>query len=300
MATGSGINDTQGAVLVTGASSGIGLETAVHLASHGFKVYATMRDLSRRAELDAECARRNARLEVLQLDITDPGSIQATVARVLDEAGALYGLVNNAGIVLQGFFEDLTNQEIRDLFETNFYGTLALTRAVLPHMRQARRGRIIIVTSVSGKIGSLALSAYSSSKFALEGFGEALAREVEPLGLHVSLVAPGIVKTGIWDPARGVASGAQDPESPYYPWLQQFQRMSLDLIAKARVSREDVARTIHLALTARKPRLHYVVGRRARLLFVARQLLPGELFERLYRAAVLRRVTRQASIFRQG
>jgi short-subunit dehydrogenase len=219
---------------------------------------------------------------------------------VLEEPGGLYGLVNNAGVVLQGFFEDLTDQEIRDLFETNFYGTLALIRAVLPHMRQARRGRIIIVTSVSGKIGSLALSAYSASKFALEGFGEALAREVEPLGLHVSLVAPGIVRTDILNPERGVARGAQDPESPYHSWFREFQRMSLDLIANARVTREDVAQTIHHILTVRKPRLHYIVGRRARLMFVARQLLPGELFERLYRAAVLRRVTRQAKVFRQG
>ena len=291
---GHGHTGTSRAVLVTGTSSGIGLETAVYLAERGFRVYATMRDLGRRGELDAVVARRNVGLALLSLDVTDRLSIAAAVNTVVSESGEIYGLVNNAGIQLRGYFEDLTVAEIRRVFETNVFGTMAVTRAVLPHMRRAGRGRIVIVTSVGGRIGSMASSAYCASKFALEGFGEALFLEVKPLGVGVVLVEPAIVKTRVWSANRGVARNALNPQSPYYAWFRQSERLADRLVETTPTKPVDVARAVYSALAARHPRLRYLVGRRARLVVAMRRYLPGELFERLYFGQAVRRVTRTA------
>jgi NAD(P)-dependent dehydrogenase (short-subunit alcohol dehydrogenase family) len=273
---------TDKSVLVTGTSSGIGLETAVHLAERGFRVYATMRDMTRRDALDAEAASRDVQLQVLRLDITDKASIDSAVEAVLAHSGEIYGLVNNAGIVLWGYFEDLSEAEMRRVFETNVFGTMAVTRAVLPHMRAAGRGRIAIVTSVGGKMGSQALSAYCASKFALEGFGESLALELRPLGVQVALVEPGITDSRIWKANRNVARGALDPGSPYYDWFQGTRRVSDRLVRSSPITCEQIARSIHRALTTDKPRLRYLIGRRAKLVFALRRCLPGHLFERVY------------------
>ena len=282
----------KGGVLVTGASSGLGLVTAVYLAQRGFQVYATMRDLQRREHLEAEARRCNVHLDVIQLDITDAHSIQRAVDTVLTRFGTIDGLVNNAGIQLRGYFEDLTDAEVRSVFATNVFGTMAVTRAVLPYMRAARGGRIVLVTSIGGRIGSMALSAYCASKFALEGFGEALALEAKLFGIDVILVEPAIIKTDIWTTNRGSARAALDPSSPYAAWFRETERLANSLVASAPTTPEDVARTVYRALTVQHPRWRYVVGRRARLLLTLRRYLPGELFERLYFRAIIRWVTR--------
>jgi len=278
-------------VLITGASTGLGLEMAVHLAERGFEVYATMRDLTRRCALDEEATRRNVRLHVLKLDITDKEDIARTVDQVVERSGGIYGLVNNASIGLRGYFEDLSEEEIRQVFETNVLGTMAVTRAVLPHMRAARRGRIVIVTSIGGRIGSLAVSAYCATKFAQEGFGESLAQEVEPFGIYVTMVEPAIIKTERWGLNRAVAKGALNPESPYYDWFRESERLSDRLVETSPTKPVDVAKAVHKALTARRPRLRYVVGWRAGLVVALRRYLPGELFERLYFSEAVRLVT---------
>jgi len=278
-------------ILVTGTSTGLGLETAVYLAERGFEVYASMRDLERRSALDDAAARRGVELQLLQLDITDKVSIDRAVQTVVERSGGIYGLVNNAGIGLRGYFEDLSEEEIRRVFEVNVFGTMAVTRAVLPHMRAARRGRIVIITSVGGLIGSLAVSAYCASKFAQEGFGESLAQEVVPFGIYVSLVEPAIIKTERWGAKRGIAKGALDPESPYYAWFWASERLADRLVETSPTKPVDVARAVYRALTARHPRLRYMVGRRAGLVVALRRYLPGELFERLYFGEAVRRVT---------
>src|SRR5262245_45268120 len=153
-------------VLVTGASSGIGLETAILLAARGYTICATMRDLSRRHVLDAEARQRNLSVQVEALDVTAPAGIEAVVHSLVDRYGGIYGVVSNAGLQVRGYFEDMTDAEIRSVFEVNLFGTMAVVRAVLPMMRAARQGRIVIVTSVGGLLGSLALSAYCASKHA--------------------------------------------------------------------------------------------------------------------------------------
>lgn len=278
-------------ILVTGASTGLGLETAVYLAEQGFEVYASMRDLGRRGALHNAAARRNVELHVLQLDITDKTSIDRAVRTVVERAGGIYGLVNNAGIGLRGYFEDLSEEEIRRLFEVNVFGTMAVTRAVLPYMRAARRGRVVIISSVAGRIGSPSASAYCATKYAQEAFGECLAQEVIPFGIYVSLVEPGVVETERWGTKRGIARGALNPESPYYAWFRESERQADRLVETTSTKPMHVARAVHTALTARRPRLRYMVGRRARLVVTLRRYLPGDLFEQLYFGEVVRRVT---------
>lgn len=279
-------------VLITGASTGLGLEMALFLADRGFEVYASMRDLGQRGALDEAAARRGVQLHVLQIDITKKDEIEGAVGTVVEQSGGIYGLVNNAGIGVRGYFEDLSEKEIRSVFETNVFGTMAITRAVLPHLRAARRGRIVIVTSVGGRIGSLAVSAYCATKFAQEGFGESLAQEVAPFGIYVSLVEPAIIRTERWGANRGVAKRALDPKSPYCAWFHESERLVNRLVKTSPTKPVDVARAVHSALAARRPRLRYMVGRRARLVMILRRYLPGELFERLYFGEVVRRVTK--------
>lgn len=280
------------AVLITGASSGIGLETAVYLAERGFHVYATMRDLSRRGALDAEARRRNVKLGVLDLDVRDTATVDRAVHTIVTECGALYGVVGNAGIQSRGYFEDVPDAEIRNVVDTNLFGTMAVIRAALPHMRAARTGRLVIITSVAARIGAPGLSGYCASKFALEGLGECLALEMAPYGVRVILLEPGIIKTDIWSANRGVSPRALDPGSPYYAWFRESERLADRLVDASPTTPADVAKAAYIALTTGRPKLRYVVGRRAAFVIALRRHLPGELFERLYFALVLRRVTR--------
>jgi NAD(P)-dependent dehydrogenase (short-subunit alcohol dehydrogenase family) len=282
------------AILVTGCSTGLGLETAVYLAEQGYNVYASMRDPTRRGALDDEARRRGVRLKVVQLDVTDQRSIDAAVQQLVSEAGEIYGVVNNAGIGLRGYFEDLEKDEIRQVFEANVFGTMAVTRAVLPFMRTAGTGRVVVVSSVGGRIAAFGVSAYCASKFAQEGFAEALAQEVEPFGIHVSLVEPGIVKTERWGSNRGNARRAKDPGSPYYLLFQAGERVADRLVKSAPTQPRDVACAIHRALRERRPRLRYVVGWRAGLILLLRRYLPERVFERLYFGAAIWHVNRLA------
>lgn len=279
------------AVLITGCSTGLGFETALLLAGRGFRVFASMRDLNLKEPLLEEAGRRGVVVEPLRMDITDPSSVDEAVGAVVERAGGIFGLVNNAGIGLRGCFEDLSEAEIRDVFEANVFGTMWVTRRVLPHMRAAGRGRVVTVTSVGGRIGTFGLSAYCSTKFAQEGFGESLALELQPFGIQSILVEPGMIKTERWTTNRGTAAKALDPSSPYAALFQSHEELADRHVESRRTSPEDVAETIHRALTARKPRLRYVVGRPAAFALALRRHLPGELFERIYFKALLRRVT---------
>lgn len=280
-------------VIVTGSGTGLGRETVLHLAGKGFRVYATVPDDEQAADLEAEIRGRGlSHLTVLPMDITDRGSIEGALRRVEQESGPPFALVNNAGIGLRGFFEDLAPDEIERLFETNLFGTMAVTRAVLPAMRAAGRGRIVIITSIGGRIGSLGVSAYCATKFAQEGFGESLHQELLPFGIHVILVEPAITKTERWGVHRGVARGARDPASPYHAWFQRAEALADRLVETTPTQPVHVAETIHRALTDKRPRLRYMVGRRARLVYALRRYLPDRVFERVYFGEAVRRITK--------
>jgi NAD(P)-dependent dehydrogenase (short-subunit alcohol dehydrogenase family) len=280
-------------VLVTGTSTGLGLETAIHLAEKGFEVYASIRDSSGQATVEETAARRKVELNVLKLDIRNQEDIDNAVATIVKRSGGIYGLVNNAGIGLRGYFEDLSDPEIRELFNVNIFATMAVTRAVLPHMRKAGQGRIAIITSVGGLISSLAVSAYCASKFAQEGFGEGLAQEVRPLGIYVSLVEPAIIETERWSIHRRVAQGARNPDSVYYKWFHRSELLADQLVETSQTRPIDVARAVHKFMSARHPRLRYLVGGRAGLIVAMRRFLPARLFEKIYFGQAIRRVTAQ-------
>jgi len=281
------------AVIVTGSGTGIGREAALHLAEKGFRVFATVRNLDQRDELVQAASDRGTNVDVLRLDLTDHASIDDAVATVIGRAGGVFGLVNNAGIGLRGCLEDCSEEEIRRLFETNVLGTIAVTRTVLPHMRAAGCGRIITVSSVGGRVCGFGVAMYCASKFAQEGLGEGLAQELAPFGIQSVLVEPGIIKTTRWSLHRGTASGASDESSPYHDLFWASEAIADKIVERSPTRAEHVAQAIHDALTARQPRMRYVVGRGASVVIALRRHMPESLFERLYFGGHIRRVERQ-------
>lgn len=282
------------AVIVTGSGSGLGMETALHLAASGFRVFATVRDTTRCDELLEAAKQRGASLEVLKLDLTNRTSIEAAVRSVVETAGGIFGLVNNGGVGLRGCLEDCTQEEIEQVFETNVLGTIAVTKAVLPHMREAGCGRIVTVSSVGGRVCGFGVTTYCASKFAQEGLGEGLALEVAPFGIQSVIVEPGIIKTTRWSRHRGSAAGASDPASPYHELFWASEAIADKIVERSPTRPAQVASTIEQALTAKQPRMRYVVGRGAALVIFLRRYLPQAVFERLYFGGQLRRLQARA------
>lgn len=280
-------------VIVTGCSTGLGLETALHLAEHGFRVFATVRDAASADAVRRAAAARGVQLDVVLMDVTDEASVEDAVRRVVETTGGVFALVNNAGVGLRGALEDSSQEEIRRVFETNVLGTIAATQAVLPHLRAAGCGRIVTVTSVGGRVPGFGVSVYCSSKFAEEGLAEGLAQELAPLGIQSVIVEPGMVKTSRWGDHRGTAAGAHDPSSPYHDRFWASEAIADRIVERSPTTAADVARAIHEALTAPRPRLRYVVGRGASVAIFLRRHLPEPVFERLYYGGHLRRLERR-------
>lgn len=281
----------RGGVLITGGGTGLGLEIALTLAARGFTVYASVPEEGQRPAVAEAATQRGVALQTPLLDVTDPAAAEAVVRAIASSEGSLFAVVHNAGISLRGYFEDCDDDEIRRVFEVNFFGALTVTRAALPVLRAARRGRLVFITSIGGRIASLARTAYCASKFALEGFAESLMQEVTPLGLHVSIIEPAIIRTERWTVHRGVARRALDPASPYRAWFAREEELADRLVSTSPTRPADVGEAVYRALTAPRPRLRYVVGQRAALVLALRRYLPGELFERIYFGEVMRRVT---------
>jgi NAD(P)-dependent dehydrogenase (short-subunit alcohol dehydrogenase family) len=282
------------AVLVTGASTGLGLATALELAAAGFRVFASVRAEESRAAVGRAAAARGVSVETLRLDLTDPAGIEAAVAGVLERAGGLYALVNNGGVGLRGCLEDCSQEEIRHLFETNVLGTIAVTRAVLPAMRVAGRGRIVTISSVAGRVCGWGVTMYCATKWAQEGFGEGMAQELAPFGIQSILVEPGMIKTERWAEHRGTAAGAAEKSSPYHDLFWASEAIADRIVERSPTRPEDVARTVHEALSAEEPKLRYVVGRGAKVVIALRRYLPPSVFERLYFGGHIRRLQRRA------
>ena len=282
------------AVLVTGCSTGLGLETALHLAERGFAVHATVRDISQGPAVRAAAAERGVELRVLELDLADSDSITLAVEEAVSSSGGLYGLVNNGGVGLRGCVEDVSDDEVRRVFEANVFGTIAVTRAVLPHMRAARRGRVVTISSVGGRVSAFGVGVYCASKFAQEGLGEALALEVAPFGIRAVLIEPGMIRTTRWTENRGTAARAASPESPYRELFRASEAIADRIVERSRTTPADVAAAVHHALSTESPRMRYVVGRPASIVIALRRYLPAPLFERVYFGSFLRRIRRRA------
>jgi NAD(P)-dependent dehydrogenase (short-subunit alcohol dehydrogenase family) len=279
---------------ITGCSSGFGLLTAVTLAKRGWRVLATMRDLARKDALEA--AARTAgildRIEILPLDVTESAQIAALAEMLGKRAAPLHAMVNNAGFAMAGFCDDVSDQELRQQFDTNFFAHAAVTRALLPQLRRQGFGHIVMLSSISGRSAFPGIGSYSASKHALEGWTESLRLEMLPLGIQVALVEPGSFATNIW--THGTVVAQRSVASSHHEALSQplEARASPNAHRMARfvakVSRERkrpdaqmVADRIAQILETPRPRLRYVVGRDARMLLVLRALLPWRLYERI-------------------
>jgi NAD(P)-dependent dehydrogenase (short-subunit alcohol dehydrogenase family) len=262
-------------VLITGCSSGFGLEAAISLAERGWRVFATMRNLDKRDRLDGRAKDAGVNLDVLQLDVTDAASIERAVSAV----GPLGALVNNAGVSSGGAFEDVPEEEFRRIFETNFFGVLALTRAVLPAMRERRRGRIVVVSSDSAYWGAPALSAYSASKWAVTGWAGSLAEEVRPFGIHVVSIEPGSFKTDIWDSSPRIK-----PDGSAYAGMVPIVEKFVDetLIPKGGDPKE-VGEAIADSCDSPRPKLRQPVGKDAKALSFITGVVPDRAFYALVR-----------------
>lgn len=258
-------------VLITGCSSGFGLEASVAAAGRGWQVFASMRDPSRRTALDKAMTAAGVGCEVVQLDVTDKASIEQAVATVLEATGGrLDAIVSNAGVGDAGFFEDTTEEQVRQVMETNFFGALGLARAVLPVMRDQRSGRIIVVSSVAAFAAQATLSVYAASKWAVEGWAEALSTEVRPFGVQVALVEPGAYRTGIWDAAVIAA-----PEGSEYEEMRlAFEKKFLGMIDRTARDPKEVGKRIAALLEAGKMPLRTPIGRDSKAARGMRWLLP--------------------------
>jgi len=266
--------------LITGASSGFGLLAAITLARRGWRVLATMRDLGRRALLEdaARAAGVLDSIEVHALDVTKPAQIAAIAASIETSGAPLHALINNAGFVVPGFAEDVSDAELRDQFETNFFGAAALTRALLPLMRRQGFGHVLMVTSISGRMGFPGVSSYVASKFALEGWTETLRLELRAPGIRVVLVEPGTFQTDIWTRNAKVSARMRDPHAPNAQRVTRW-RAELERNNK-RADPQGVADLIAAIVENPNPKLRYVIGRDAHLALLLRRILPWSLFER--------------------
>ena len=266
--------------LVTGASSGFGLLTSIELAKAGFRVVATMRDLGRREHLDKAAAAEGLtpKLDIRELDVTRFDTIQPFVDGVVRDYGRLDVLINNAGFAVAGFAEDIRLDELRLQFETNFFGAVAMTKAVLPVMRRQGSGHIIQVSSISGLHGSVTVSSYSASKHALEGWSESLRMEVNSLGIKVVLVEPGAFQTGIW--TRGARMGEESTKQTS-PNIERSLRMRERLRELPKADPIVVARLIVTIAQDPNPKLRYLVGRDAKIQLAMKRLLPWKWHEKI-------------------
>src|SRR5262245_6884635 len=248
-------------VLVTGASSGVGRATAELLARNGYRVFGTSRKPDGTSEPSA--------VTMLPLDVRSDDSVAACLSAIAGQTGLLDILVNNAGYELAGAAEELSLEETKAQFETNFFGVIRMVKAVLPLMRRQRRGQLISVTSLAGVSAIPFMGVYSATKFALEGYGEALRHEVSPFNIRVSLIEVGFLRTPMADHRQTATRQIAE----YDPWRQR----AFDAVRaseKKAPGPELVAETVLKIAASRTPRLRYVIGQQAKLATRLRRFLP--------------------------
>ncbi len=256
-------------ILITGSSSGFGALTAELALERGWNVVATAR---RRGVILPDAGDPDTLVRA-RLDVTEGGSIRQTVAASVSRFGAIDAVVNNAGIGLVGTGEEVSLAELRRQFETNFFGAVAVTKAVLPIMRQQGSGQLVFISSDLGRTGIPAMGAYCAPKFALEGWAESLAPEVAPFGVGVTIVEPGAFQTGFHTKSLERLPATSDGDNPY---ARLYETLAKNFFAgPARPSGEPVAEAVLKAAEGREPRLRVPVGEDA-LEWSARRFVAGE------------------------
>ncbi|MDT9682316.1 SDR family oxidoreductase [Streptomyces sp. TRM76323] len=273
-----------GAVVVTGASSGLGRECALELESRGFHVLAGVRRSEDGEKLLAESL--YGRLRPVPIDITDDASVRASAELAAREYGGLRGLVNNAGICVPGPLECVDSDQFRRQLDVNVVGHLGMVRAHLPLLRQSR-GRVVNVTSGLGKAAVPFLGAYSAAQFAKEALSDALRRELAPTGVRVSIVAPGAILTPIWNKVSEAGDRVLSDAPPavaelYRSAFGAFMEGNGQQALASRTTPEDFVRAVVRALTDVRPRTRYWVGADARSMGRWARLLPDALLDRRF------------------
>jgi NAD(P)-dependent dehydrogenase (short-subunit alcohol dehydrogenase family) len=279
-------HDSQKVILITGTSSGFGLLTAARLASKGHFVYATMRDITKQQPLLDEVAARGGQVLVRGLDVTKPETITKVVNDIKERHSHIDVLINNAGFGLGGFFEDLTEEEIRQQMEVNFFGVQNVCREVIPLMRQHKKGLIINISSIAGQTGTPSLGAYNASKWALEGFSESLFHELHPFGLRVVLVEPGSYPTKIFRDNARYGKNFNNPESPYYEFSQRLKIFVERHLQHSNKNPEDVAQLIERIVYTPRPHLRYVSDFSSWLRIVVGRLIPASLYSFIFQKTI--------------
>jgi NAD(P)-dependent dehydrogenase (short-subunit alcohol dehydrogenase family) len=272
-------------VLITGATDGLGKAAAILLAERGYRVFAAGRSLEKRAQLSALAKEKKLSLETLEMDVCDDTSVQTAVATVYQMAGAIDVLINNAGLVYPGAVEDLRMEDWRRQFETNFFGVIRVTQAVLPHMRERRKGRILMMSSVSGFITPPTQGAYSASKHAIEALSNALRCELYPFGIHTILIQPGYIVTNIQSTAMSLAQAYQEKinRGPYAKIYACYMGNASSTRAQSKTTPEDCARIMLKAIEAPNPKARYSVTPLATFARLAKWLLTDRAADRVIR-----------------
>lgn len=277
--------------VVTGSSSGIGLETSLLLARKGIYTYATMRNQSKLDEILAYARNDGLPLDSLYLDVTDGKSISEAVNKIISEKGRIDILVNNAGYALLGPLEQLLLDEIKEVFETNFFGVIRLIQHILPVMRKQKYGRIINISSLGGRIGFPLSTAYVSSKFALEGLTESLGYEVQDFGIHVILIEPGVIKTNFLNSMKVgknviTSENSNDVHTEYREMIRKRVSAFKPRFEKG-LFPNSVAETVLEAATSVNPMMRYLVGQDAIKTMEMREKMCDEEFSRFVMDSVL-------------
>jgi NAD(P)-dependent dehydrogenase (short-subunit alcohol dehydrogenase family) len=244
--------------VVTGSSTGIGYETSLILARNGFLTYATMRNLNKGENMKSVVTKENLPIQIKQLDVTDDESVTNAIQTISSEAGQIDVLVNNAGYGLNGAFEDLAMDEIKAQYETNVFGLIRTTQAVLPIMRGQKSGTIVNISSGAGRFGFPSGSAYVSTKFAVEGLSESMSYELELFGIRVVIVEPGVIRTN-FNEGLVVAKKSKDPNSPYSQIMQKTIAGFEEMMKNAS-SPELVAEVVLNTIRDKNPSLRYLAG----------------------------------------
>ena len=272
-------------ILITGATDGLGKAAALLLAERGYRIFAGGRSPEKRAQLDTLANEKRLPLETLEMDVCDDRSVERAVAVVHQKTGQVDVLINNAGLAYVATVEDMTMEDWRRQFETNFFGVVRVTQAVLPKMRERRSGRIIMISSVAGLVTPPTQGAYSASKHAMEGLSNALRHELYPFGVKTILIEPGYIVTNIQQTAVELVQPYQEKiqKGAYAKVYRGSWSGAKSSRAKSKTTPEDCARVILKAIEAPKPRARYGVTPLATTLKWAKRLLPDTAIDAMIR-----------------
>ena len=244
-------------VLVTGCPSGIGYATCLMFARNNFATYGSVRDLSKAERIQEITNREKLPLKIIQLDVNEDESIRIAIQKIISDSGRIDILINNAGYGMFGPIEEISIEEIKEQFETNFFGTIRLIKAIVPIMRIQRNGTIVNISSMVGRFGVPLNSAYVSSKFALEGLSESISFELEEFGIKVILVEPGVIRTDFF---QNLKIRGNDSKSPYYKLMDKRIAFLKAAMKNSVSSSDQVANTVLHAVNSRDPDMRYVIG----------------------------------------